>query len=128
LSAGELMWITTRKRWVEVYYFKQVIDTVLNFLPFRDIMHDEWFSDNIGNGHARVQAGVWILEDHLHLAANLSEFFPLQMDKVYILELNCTSGRAVELQDGTTSCRLAAARLTHQSKRFPTFDIETDPI
>src|SRR5215208_968264 len=109
LSAGEFMWITTRKRWVEVHYFKQMVDTILNFLPFCDVMHSEGFTDDISNGHAWVQTGVWILEDHLHLAADLTKFFPLQMNEINILKLNGTSGWPIELQNSATRRRLAAA-------------------
>src|SRR5215212_8861462 len=54
LPAGEFVWITTRKRRIEIHNFKQVINTILDLLPLGNIMHDKWFPYNIGDGHARV--------------------------------------------------------------------------
>src|SRR4026208_2325203 len=41
LPAGELMWITTRKRRIEVHNFKQMLNSILNLLALRDIMDDK---------------------------------------------------------------------------------------
>src|SRR6476660_4213624 len=122
------MWIATCKRWVEVHDFKQMLNSILNLLPLCDLMHDKWFTHNIGNGHARVQTGVWILKDHLHLATDLTEFLAFQMDEIDILELNRTRRWAIELQDGATSGGLATTRLTDQTKRLAALDIETNPV
>ena len=50
---------------------------VLYFATVADVVNYKGFPDNAADGHARIQAGVWILEDHLHFAAHVPQVFPL---------------------------------------------------
>jgi len=52
----------------------------------------ERLADDLLDGHARIKAGVGILEDHLHLAPHLPHLFALQMDQVFVFEMDF-SGR-----------------------------------
>ena len=42
-------------------------------------MNHQGLTHNLGHCHAGIQACIWILKDHLHLAAHLTQFFAFQM-------------------------------------------------
>jgi hypothetical protein len=118
----------TGKGGVEVDNIEQVFDALLDLLPGCDVMDHERLTDDVGYRHARVQAGIRILEDHLHLAAHLAEFLALQVHQVHAFEFHRAGGRAVQLQDRPTGGGLATARLANQAQGLTALDIEADTI
>ncbi len=91
-------------------------------------MHDQRLADDVAHGHARVQGGIGVLEDHLHPAAHLPQRFALQLGQVLALKVDLTSRRAIELQDGPSGRRLATARFAHQAQGLALQDVKANAI
>ena len=87
-------------------------------------MHLQRLGDDLADGHARVQAGVRVLEDHLHPPAHLAQVLAFELDQVNVIEIHVTGGRPVKLQDSAPGGRFSAARLAHQPKCFPFINLK----
>ena len=80
------------------------------------------------NGHARVERGVGILEDHLHPLSHSPQVLAFETGQIHSVKRNLAAGSRVELQDGPAGCGLAAPAFPHQAQRLTTIDIKTHPI
>ena len=70
LAAGELMRVAHGVLGVEADELHQLHDALAALLlVFAQLVHVERFADDVFDRHARVERGVRILEDHLHLLA-----------------------------------------------------------
>src|SRR3990172_7181655 len=128
LSAGEFVRVTAGENRIKIDYFKQMSDALLDLLAGCRAVDHKRLAHDLFHGHARIQAGIRILEDHLHLAAHLAHAFALQMDQVDSLKVNLTSRGPVELQYRAASGGFAAARFAHQAKRLAAFYIKGNAI
>jgi hypothetical protein len=88
----------------------------------------EWLADQAANGHARVEAGVRVLEDHLHLAPHPAHAVAAEPGEVFAEQAHAAAGWLQELQDGATGGALAAAGLTDQTERLTLLDAEGHPV
>ena len=69
-----------------------------------------------------------ILENHLHVFAELLFLLPVIRKDVLTLISNAPRGRLVELYKAPAGGRFAAAALPHQSQSFPFIDREIHVI
>jgi hypothetical protein len=84
--------------------------------------------DDLAHPHLRVQRGVGILEDHLHVAPRSANFVGTLARQVLAAKQDLAAGRAMELQDGASGGRLPAAALSDQAERLAAKDIEGDAV
>ena len=80
--------------------------------------------DDRADGQARVQRRVRVLEDHLHIAALAAQLARARRRQFHAHELDRAGRRLVELEDGPSDRRLAAAGLADQAERLATADAE----
>ena len=94
----------------------------LNTLPaVRHSVDEQGFADYIEQGHARVQGGEGVLEDHLHLPAQGLQLVPGQIgdvDHCAVIgaEENLSCGRLQRAHDTAGGGRLAAAALSYDAE------------
>ena len=74
--------------------------------------------DDFADPHLRIERGIGILEDHLHVAARPADLVGALPHQVLAAEDDLAAGRTIELQDGAPGRRLAAAALADQAQRF----------
>ena len=69
LPTRELMGIPLSEAWVQPDEFEELSNAAGSFGTRANVVDVGWLTKDRANGHARVQRGVWVLEDHLHAAA-----------------------------------------------------------
>ncbi len=69
------MRVARSKTWVQTHQVEQLIHPAVDFFAAHDVVHQQRLANNLADRHARVKAGIRILEDHLHLLAHLAHFF-----------------------------------------------------
>ena len=90
---------------IEADRFEQFDNAVLEGLPgSREPVDHERLADDRADCHARVERGVGILKDDLHIAAERAQFAAGQRRRVLALEPDLARGRLDEAQDAA-SCR-----------------------
>src|SRR6202521_387937 len=107
---------------------QQLLHALLLFTAARQIVNLEWLADDAADRHARVQARVWVLEDHLHLAAHLAQLPATPRGQVFAEEVHGAARRLVELQDRPTRRALAAPGFTDQAEGLAAPDRERDVV
>src|SRR5687768_1478802 len=114
---------------VEAHVFQQLLHPLA---PLRSALHEtvrpQRLSNYVPDGHARVEGGVRVLEDHLHVATHRPQILSLCARDVAPTEDDVPSRRLVELEDGAPRCALSAARLAHQPQGFTLAYGEVKPI
>ena len=75
-------------------------------------------ADDLADPLARVERGVGVLEDHLHLAPQRPHLAPREPGDLTALEADRARARLEQLQDRAARRRLAAARLADQAERL----------
>ena len=93
-----------------------------------ELVDDQRLADDAADAHARVQRGVRVLEDHLHLAAEEAQLVALDAAEVAAVEEHLAGGGPVELEDGAAGRRLAAAAFADQAQRLAAADEEGDAV
>ena len=88
----------------------------------------ERLGDDRADGHARVEARLRVLEDHLHLRPQRPQRAALEPGDVAALELDRAGGRIVEPQDRAAGGGLAAAGLADEPERLALADLEADVV
>ena len=83
-------------------------------------------SDDRADRLPRVQRGIRILKDHLHLPAERPHLAPIQLGDVPAVELDRPGGRLDQLRDQTGSRRLAATGFAHETHRLAWIDAQRD--
>src|SRR5712691_1311544 len=109
------MRIAIGKVGVETDQTKQLLDALLLGLAFGKMVNLERLADDAADRHARVERGVGVLKDHLHLASHAAHLAAAHLDQIAAAESDLTAGRLVELEYGAAGGRLAAAGLAYQA-------------
>ena len=96
---------------------------------FASLWIDQRLADDRADRHARVERGVGVLEDDLHVAARAraARRLPSARD-VLALEPDLARGRLDQAQDAAPGRRLAAARLADEAERLAGCDLEADAV
>ena len=74
--------------------------------------------------HARVQAGLRVLKDHLHLRAEFPQIIALQRRQVMFAQPDFTGGRRVKAQDRPARGGLAATGFANDAQRLAFQNVE----
>jgi hypothetical protein len=85
-------------------------------------------ADGIAYSHARIQRGVRILKDHLHLAAHLAHLRSGESGQLPAFEGDSAAGRLDQPNEAASQAGLAAARLADQSDRLSLLHIEAHAV
>ena len=128
LTAGELVRVAVGEGGVEAHRIQQRLDTVPQSRARRLPVLAQRLTDDAAHRHAGVQAVLWVLEDHLHVWAQLSQRFALECRDVLAAKHHPSRRRRVEAQDDAAGGRLAAAALAHQAERLARIDGEVEPV
>jgi hypothetical protein len=98
---------------------EEVDDTLLALLAgLGELVDDQRLSDDRAHGHARVEGGVGILEDDLHVAAKVAERALVEGGDVLAFEDDLARCRLDEAEDAPAGGGLATSRLAHQPQRL----------
>jgi len=85
----------------------------------------ERLADDVGDGHARVQGRIRVLEHHLHVA-------PVQVDVLTVdrvpVEEHLAGGRRVQVDQRAADGRLSAAGLADEAERLALVDLEAHAV
>ena len=77
------------------------------------------FPHNVGHCHPRVEGGIGVLENHLHLFAVGHKPTGVQVGDILAIISDFSAGRVIKPNDGPPGRRLSAAGLAHQPEGFP---------
>jgi len=113
---------------VHLHQVEQLGDSLVDLLAAGRAERHQRLADNVTHRHARVQTGIRVLEDHLHLAPHEAHGLRAQVDQVLSSEVHIPRRGLIKLQNGAAGGRLAAARFTHQAERFAAVDIKRHAI
>ena len=87
-------------------------------------MHPQRLGQDLAHGHARIERGVGILEDDLHVPAQPAQRILAEVGDFLALEAHGARRRVHQAQHQTSGGRLAAARLADQRQRLAAGDLE----
>src|SRR5262249_26447874 len=85
-------------------------------------------ADDLPHRHARVQRGIRILEDDLHVPRHRAQLVAAHRGDVAPLEPHAARGRLDQPQDAAAGGALAAARFADQAQRLAGREIEADAV
>ena len=113
---------------VESDRVEQLLDPVPQCPALRDAVLQQWLADDAAHRHARIQAVLRVLEDHLHARAQPAQRLALQGSDVGSAKHDASRGHGVEAQDDPTRRRLPAAALPDEAQRLPLADFEIEAV
>ena len=85
-------------------------------------MNDQRLLDDLPRAHSRIQRGVRILKDHLHVAAARRACARREAEHVLAAERDVAGRRLDQPQDAAPGRALAAARLADEPERLALLD------
>ena len=106
----------------------QLADPLATVGLLADPVDLERLGDDRPRGHPRVEAGVRVLEDHLHPASRGDHLLPVERGQVDAVDQHATRRRLEQPDDGPSRRRLAAPGLAHQPERLAAAHRERDPV
>ena len=116
LAARELVRVARRVVRVEADRREQLADALAPLGRLADVVDVERLGDDPAGGHPRVEAGVRVLEDHLHPAPQAAQVRALELGDVLAVEEDPAAGRRVEPDDRPSGRALAAARTRRRAR------------
>ncbi len=122
LTAAELVGITRQVRALESDQLEQFLDAgpPLEFRP--EPMDDQRFLDDVADPHARVERGVRVLKDDLHVAPRRPQPRAREGEHVFVPEPDRAGGRFDQPEDAATGGALAATGLPDQTEHLSFVD------
>ena len=93
-----------------------------------DMMDVQAFHHRFADRHARVERGIRILENDLHVAAHDLQFLGLEGEDILAVEMDRAAGRLDQAQHGAPDGGLSAARFAHQPQGLALADKEADVV
>ena len=134
LAAGEGVRIALEVLDLQADGVHQLLDPIFQFLSARQVVGHQRLGDDVQYRHAWIQRRVGVLEDHLHVAADLPQPVLVQLGDVdrrvggLELEVDRAVGGLDRAQDAAPQGRLAAAGLSHQAERLSLVDEQVDAV
>ena len=118
LAARELVWVAFAEVRVEADRREQLADPLAPLGAVPDAVDLERLADDPRHVHPRVEAGVRVLEDHLHPAAHAPQGGPLEAREVDAVEHDPARCRPVQADDRPAGRALPTAGLADEAKRL----------
>src|SRR5437764_189232 len=94
----------------------------------RHTVNGQRLRDRVHHGEPRVERFIWVLEDHLHAAAEILQARSLEGRDVLAVKEELALGGLFELHEESARRRLPAARLPDDPEDFAPLDREVDPV
>ena len=91
-------------------------------------MHPQRLGQDLAHGHARIERGVGVLEDDLHVPAQPAQRVLVEVGDLLALEAHRARGRVHQAQHQPAGGRLAAAGFADQRQRLAAGDLEADVV
>ena len=113
---------------VQADRLEEVLDLLLLLLAAGQLMNRDGLADDASDGHSRVETRVRVLEDHLHLATEATEFAALDLREVGAFEANRPAGGARELEDGLAGGGFATAGFANEAERLAALHLEANAV
>ena len=113
---------------VEAGAAKLCIEIRIQVAARDEAVEERRLADDVLDAQARVERGVGVLEDHLHLEFGIARTIRRQGGDILALEQDGAVGRRHDAGDHPTECRLAAAGFAHQADDLPACYGEIDII
>ena len=115
------------------HYRQQLGDPIAQRPPTRDLVDRQRLADDPPDRHARIERREWILEDHLHVGADLGELLRIQLlhldlAELRIVERYLAGGRIIQANNRAAGGALAAAALADQAECFALLDEQIDTV
>ena len=101
---------------------------VVFFAALDDVVHQKGLADDLAHRHAGIEGAVWILEDNLHEALDLSKLLVAQLMDISSFEQDLACSGFQKPQHQPANCCFSTARLADQAEDFSTLDIEAHPV
>ena len=113
---------------VQAHELHQLLDLALDLVPRHRAVQAERGPDDGADRLARVQRGVRVLEDHLHVSTQLPELAPLEVRDVLAVEPDLALRRIEEPHHDAGERRLAAPGLADQAERLAGVDLQVHAV
>ena len=107
---------------------EQLLDVSPLAVAIHEPVHARGFADRRADGHAGVERGIRILEDHLHALAHRPELRAAEREQLAALEADAALVRLDQAQHAAGERGLAAARLPHHAQHFAATQLQRDPV
>ena len=91
-------------------------------------MQHQGLAQHGAHRHARIERGVGILEDHLHVPALRAHPRLRQAEQILAIEAHASARWFEQAQHQPADRRLAATRFAHDCQRFARVDMEVDAV
>ncbi len=128
LAAGELVRVAVGEVGVEADRLQQFLHALGALVLGHQLVDLHRLGHDVAHGHAWVQRGVRILEDHLQVAPHLPHLGAVERGQVAAVEDDVAFGRLVELQDGASRGRFTAPRFADEAQRLAALDGEGNAV
>ena len=128
LAARELVGIAQRHVGEEPDHLQQLGDAIGDLRLGQDAVHADRLGDDLADRHARIERGIGVLEDHLHLLAHGDHLLAVERREVHALEADLARGRVVEAQHQAAEGGFSAAGLADQPQRLAALDGDRDVV
>ena len=83
-----------------------------------DFVDKEGLADCFTDGHARIQRGVGVLKDDLHLSSHSLHLHTAELGHINAVKQNLAGCRFVQAEDRPSHAGLSATGLTNNAQRF----------
>src|SRR5258706_4862338 len=124
LAAGKFVGVAQGEGRIEAHALEEVGDHFLALAAAGNAMDLDGLTDDVADGHARVEAADGVLEDDLHVAAELAELFAFVAEEILPAIGDGAAGARDEAEDGAANGGFAAAGFTDKAERFAGRDVK----
>src|SRR5262249_37515510 len=125
----ELMWISPHMIGVEPHGFEQLDDSVHELpMGLHQTVNDQRLAYDRTDRHARIERGIRILKNDLHVAAQGPQLRSVERCDVRTLKPPLARGRLSQAQDTAPGGGLAAAGFAHQTQGLPRAYLEAHVV
>ena len=93
---------------IEAHFAEQPGDALAPFLLRSNVVDHQRLRNDVANLHARVERGIWILEDDLHFATQLAQFAFAHRRHVAIFKPDLAFRRFDQTKEAATGRRFSA--------------------
>src|SRR6187402_230068 len=129
LPAGKLVRVADRHFRIEPDRAEQFLHALRGFRrSFGQAVETNGLTQDVADGHARVERGVRILEHHLHAAAQRPDRGGGSAGDLLSGEADRSGGRLVDAHDESREGRLAAAGFADDADGFAGRHVEVDAL
>ncbi len=128
LPARELVRVALGVLDAETDRLEQLEDPPLLLVLGADAVDAQRLADDVPDAHARVERGIRVLEDDLHVAAQALHLGARGAHDVDALEGDLAGGRLDQAQHAAPGGRLAAPALADEPQRLALVDVEGDAV